>query len=102
MQILDQIKSYLGNGGLFNPEMMDPDAVRNLIMNARDKIESLETERAKWERSCHHWADRELEATGRLNVLRAAVAEYLGAASVGVPVDRVERARVSLEKAAAL
>lgn len=36
--ILDRITDYLGNGGLFNPEMMEHDKVRNLTMACRDEI----------------------------------------------------------------
>ena len=41
MDNLEQIKSYLGNGGLFNPEMMEHDKVRDLIISCRDEIERL-------------------------------------------------------------
>ncbi len=40
-KLLARIQSYLGNGGLFNPEMMEHDKVRDLVMDCRDKIERL-------------------------------------------------------------
>lgn len=46
MDTLEQIKSYLGNGGLFNPELMEHDKVRDLIMACRDEIEKLREVRA--------------------------------------------------------
>jgi hypothetical protein len=38
-QILARIQNYLGNGGLFNPEMMEHDKVRDLMMDCRDLID---------------------------------------------------------------
>lgn len=34
-----QIQSYLGNGGLWNPEAMEHDKVRQLIMDFRDYLD---------------------------------------------------------------
>ena len=39
-QILERIESYLINGGLFNPEMMESDKVRDLIIDCREYITS--------------------------------------------------------------
>jgi hypothetical protein len=33
--LLDRIQNYLGNGGLFNPELMDHDKVRDLMLDCR-------------------------------------------------------------------
>lgn len=41
MEILNRIKNYLGNGGLFNPELMDHQKVMDLIIDSRDVIENL-------------------------------------------------------------
>ena len=41
-QALDGIKDYLTAGGLFNPEFMDHAAVRDLIFECRDALESSE------------------------------------------------------------
>ena len=40
-EITDRINNYLGNGGLFNPEMMEHIKVRDLIMDCRDEIDVL-------------------------------------------------------------
>lgn len=34
-ELLLRIQSYLGNGGLFNPEMMEHDKARDLMMDLR-------------------------------------------------------------------
>lgn len=36
--LLARMDSYFGNGGLFNPEMMEHDKVRDLIMDCREYI----------------------------------------------------------------
>jgi hypothetical protein len=36
--ILDRIQNYLGSGGLFNPELMEHDKVRDLIRDCREEI----------------------------------------------------------------
>lgn len=46
-EILARIQNYLGNGGLFNPEMMEHDKVRALIMDCRACIEA-HHETVKW------------------------------------------------------
>lgn len=37
--ILEKIEEYLSNGGLFNPELMDHDKVRDLLIECRKEIE---------------------------------------------------------------
>lgn len=39
--ILDRIRNYLAVGGLFNPEAMEHDKVRDLILDCRDYLEKL-------------------------------------------------------------
>lgn len=39
--ISDEISEYLQLGGLFNPELMDHDKVRDLLMRARDSHDAL-------------------------------------------------------------
>lgn len=41
MDNLERIKSYLLNGGLVNPELMEHEKVRDLLMSCRDEIELL-------------------------------------------------------------
>lgn len=42
-ELLSAIQNYLGNGGLFNPEMMEHDKVRDLILDCFDYIEASES-----------------------------------------------------------
>lgn len=50
MTIPERIKNYLGNGGLFNPEHMEHDRVRDLLMDCRTEIDRLHSSlRAKGE-----------------------------------------------------
>lgn len=37
--LLNRIQDYLGNGGLVNPEMMEHNKVRDLIIDLRDYIQ---------------------------------------------------------------
>lgn len=37
-EILSRITNYLGNGGLFNPELMEHDKVRDLILDCRETL----------------------------------------------------------------
>lgn len=41
-----RITEYLGNGGLWNPDLMNHEAVRDLLIDARDVVEMLLRERA--------------------------------------------------------
>lgn len=36
--LLERIQSYLGNGGLFNPESMEHNKVRDLILDCNEYI----------------------------------------------------------------
>jgi hypothetical protein len=47
VNVLERIQNYFGNGGLFNPEMMEHGKVRDLIMDCRTCIES-HHETIKW------------------------------------------------------
>ena len=38
MKTEDKITNYLANGGLFNPEMMDHEKVRDLLMESRAEL----------------------------------------------------------------
>lgn len=46
--ILDKIENYLGSGGLFNPELVEHEKVRDLIMDCRDEIQKRDAEIDKW------------------------------------------------------
>ena len=41
-----RVTEYLSAGGLFNPELMDHEAVRDILIDARDVIEIIARERA--------------------------------------------------------
>jgi hypothetical protein len=42
--VLDGVRDYLASGGLFNPELMDHQRTRDLIIECRDEIERLRGE----------------------------------------------------------
>lgn len=42
MSTSDRITAYLASGGLFNPELANHDAVRDLLIDARKRIDELE------------------------------------------------------------
>lgn len=60
-ELLARIKSYLGNGGLFNPEMMEHEKVRDLVMDCRKALDAQAAERAK-ERTAREAAEQERDA----------------------------------------
>lgn len=43
-----RVSEYLNNGGLFNPELMDHEKVRDILIDARDVIEVIARERQIW------------------------------------------------------
>lgn len=43
MSAIARINEYLQLGGLFNPEMMNHEKVRDLLIYCRDEIEELQT-----------------------------------------------------------
>lgn len=49
MTIQEKIGIYLAHGGLFNPEMMNPEEVRDLLIDARMALIVLEQSRDNWE-----------------------------------------------------
>lgn len=46
-----RVTEYLSAGGLFNPELMDHEAVRRILIDARDVIEIIARERRAQETS---------------------------------------------------
>jgi len=36
--VIDKITEYLSNGGYFNPELMEHDKVRDLLMDVREQL----------------------------------------------------------------
>lgn len=37
-QLIEEITHYLASGGLFNPELMEHDKVRDLLLNIREYL----------------------------------------------------------------
>jgi hypothetical protein len=50
MSVTERITSYLSNGGLWNPELMEHEKVRELLIDARAEIERLQWYRQRWEK----------------------------------------------------
>lgn len=44
IDLLERIQSYLGNGGFFNPEFMEHDKVRDLIIDCKEYIRNCNIE----------------------------------------------------------
>lgn len=42
--LISRMNNYLGNGGLFNPELMEHEKVRDMILNCRDFLNDKEQE----------------------------------------------------------
>lgn len=47
MDVVERCYEYLSNGGLFNPELMDHEAVSNLVIDCRNEIERLRQQNAE-------------------------------------------------------
>ena len=43
-EAIQKINEYLANGGLFNPELMDPQAVRDMLLEVRDILAGVHKE----------------------------------------------------------
>ncbi len=41
LELLNRIQSYFGNGGMFNPETMEHDKVRSLILDIREFLSKI-------------------------------------------------------------
>ena len=49
MDEVSRITNYISSGGLFNPELMEHEKVRDLLISCRDKIKELEAQLEKAE-----------------------------------------------------
>jgi hypothetical protein len=81
-----RIGNYLSNGGLFNPDMMDHDAVRDLLIDCRAALDLLPvaSEPVAWERWMRDENGREYEP----EVTRIAAAAVVGFVTLyGAGVD---------------
>lgn len=45
MSLIERIQDYLANGGLFNPEMMEHDKVRALLLDCREALVQVEIDK---------------------------------------------------------
>jgi len=68
MDSLPRITNYLSSGGLFNPEMMEHDKVRDLIIDARTEIQSLQSENEQLKELCKDLVEAE-DANNTWNTL---------------------------------
>jgi hypothetical protein len=46
-ELRQRVRDYLGNGGLFNPELMEHDKVRSLLLDVADALDAQEAEIAR-------------------------------------------------------
>lgn len=54
-ETIHKINEYLRHGGLFNPELMDPEAVRNMLLEVRDVLADVkENNMQKLDRKVHY------------------------------------------------
>lgn len=53
--ITERIDAYMSGGGLFNPEMANHDAVRDLLRDARGYVVSLERSDIRLAEILQHW-----------------------------------------------
>jgi hypothetical protein len=76
-QLIENINEYLTNGGLFNPELMDHFAVRDLFVSIRDYLQAARAAPAnplnESESAVLRWMNRVIDAEERL--ARAAPAQ---------------------------
>lgn len=82
------VNNYLSNGGFFNPELMEHDKVRDMVIALRDEIERLVIDQAEYEEEIDRLNERidRLEAAlrriktepGNARDCRRLAAEVLG------------------------
>lgn len=65
--VLERCSDYLKNGGLFNPELMDHNKVRDLVTDCRDEIETLRLRVAALEATVHQTLNERRENNLREN-----------------------------------
>ena len=57
-RVIGQITQYLGNGGFFNPEYMNHEAVRDLLMDCRTELQSCKDQLAAAQKEIRELLDR--------------------------------------------
>lgn len=55
--IVERITAYLSGGGLFNPELANHDAVRDLLIDARAELAAVTAERDRMREALKPFAD---------------------------------------------
>ena len=56
MDVVERCYEYLSNGGLFNPELMDHEAVSNLVIDCRNEIERLRQQNERMKKTLQNIA----------------------------------------------
>jgi hypothetical protein len=69
VELLTRIANYLGNGGLFNPEYMEHDKVRDLIMDCRAALQHTASLAQENERLRRGWAANARDLEQRIDDL---------------------------------
>lgn len=65
-EIRNRITNYLGNGGFFNPEFMEHDKVRDLLMDIRNLIDG-GGQQNKWVKTTEEWPDTDTPVLAVVN-----------------------------------
>lgn len=76
MNILNKINEYLGLGGLFNPELMEHEKVRDMIIECQDEINNLQEELKRTKESLFNYKRANDEIRLELDNERNTVNEY--------------------------
>lgn len=98
--VAGRITNYLTNGGLFNPELMEHDKVRDLLVDCRDALTSLHEEVEALRAKEAAWEETRLANANLRNEnasLKFAVeTEKVGAGYLTGKVERLENERDAL------
>jgi len=55
----NRVAEYLSSGGLFNPELMEHEKVRDLILSLQEEIEKLRSENEKMREGLEFYGDKD-------------------------------------------
>ena len=78
--LFDRITEYVLHGGLYNPELMQHEKVRELLIDCRDEIERLrltDEERAAIEESMRQNVESDCISTGKAQEINATLRSLL-------------------------
>lgn len=88
MDIVERCSNYLSSGGLFNPELADHNAVRDLVINCRDEIERLREDLDLTQKIARIEIDAKIRYAWALSeIIRLKPDEEFGA----VPIETAQR-----------